>query len=83
MMTAADKKKNHTARESKPPKRWTILCMSKSEQTLSRVLSKALHRSEVWQSPARASITAKGLILLSDKDLNGKIQKAFRTIAVP
>lgn len=64
-------KKNCTPWQSKPSKRWTILCTSKSEQTLSTALSNALPRNEVWQSPARASLTANGLVLSSAKDLKG------------
>lgn len=65
-------KKNCTPWQSKPSKRWTILCMSKSEQTLSTALSKALPRNEVRQSPSRASLAANGLILSSAKDLREK-----------
>lgn len=74
-MTAADiKKKNHQENpqncmpwQSKTSKRWTVLCMSKSNQTLSIALSKALPKNDI-QSPARALLTANGLILSSPKD---------------
>lgn len=82
IMTAADKKRTVQPASLSYLRDGTVLCVSKSHQTLSTALSQALPRNEVQPSPARASLTVNLLILPSVKDLKGEKYKAFRTTAV-